>query len=68
PKTETRTVGGHEITYRDVDGHEEVRIDGRPMPFFQAENGYQLEANAYEPPQPTLLDAAEEYAKTIPTD
>ena len=68
PVVETRTMDSHEIFYREIDGREEVRIDGKIMPFFHVEAGYQLKANAYEEPLPTLLDAAEAFAKTIPAN
>lgn len=66
PEVETREVEGHEIEYRRVGDREEVRIDGELMPFFRVGDSYQLEANAYAPEKPTLLDAAEAFAKTIP--
>lgn len=68
PVVKTRTVDVHELVYREIEGREEVRINGRLMPFFHVEAGYQLEANAYEQPLPTLLDAAEAFAKTIPAN
>lgn len=66
PKFETLDVDSHKVIYREFNGREEVRIDGKCMPFFHIRSGYQLKANAYEPPRPTLLEAAAAYAKSIP--
>ncbi len=66
PKVETRNVKGHRIEYRKIMNLEEVTIDGEPAPFFRAGKYYNLEADAYAPEQPTLLAAAESYAKRLP--
>ena len=66
PKVETRNVKGHRIEYRKIKDFEEVTVDGAPAPFFRAGKYYNLEAAAYAPKQPTLLAAAESYAKRLP--
>ena len=66
PKIQTRDVKGHRIEYRKIMDFEEVTIDGEPAPFFRAGKCYNLEADAYAPEQPTLLAAAESYAKRMP--
>lgn len=66
PKVEARKVGGHRIEYHKTGELEEITIDGEPTPFFRVGKSYSLEANAYGPEQPTLLAAAESYAKRLP--
>lgn len=66
PKVEARKVGGHRIEYHKTGDLEEITIDGEPAPFFRVGKSYSLEANAYGPEQPTLLAAAESYAKRLP--
>lgn len=66
PKVEARKVGGHRIEYHKTGDLEEITIDGEPAPFFRVGKSYNLEANAYGPEQPTLLAAAESYAKRLP--
>lgn len=65
--TESREIGGHKITYRKVGELEEIEIDGELVRFFRVGKRYQLERAAYEDPYDSLLDAAEAFAKTLPS-
>ena len=62
----TEEVDGHTVEYRKIADLEEVRIDGRPMQYFRVGDDYQLEANAYAPAQPTLMEAACAFAEALP--
>lgn len=66
-KTESRRVGGHLVEYRKTGGAERVTVDGEAKSFFRVGKEYQLEANAYGESCSKLLDAAEAYARTLPT-
>ena len=63
---ETQVVNGHRIEYRRIQDVQQVTIDGEPIPFFRTGADYNLELDAYSSPQPTLISAAEEYAKQLP--
>ena len=66
PLVETKDVNGHRIECRKIKDFEEVTIDGEPVAFFRVGKSYSLELDAYSPEQPTLLDAAQAYAKRLP--
>ena len=62
----TKDVNGHRIECRKISDIEEVTIDGEPFSFFRVGEDYTLELDAYTPNQPTLILAAEQYAKQLP--
>lgn len=66
PEVATRDINGHRIECRKIGDFEEVTIDGELVPFFRVGKSYNLELDAYSPEQPTLLDAAQAFAKQLP--
>ncbi len=60
------TVEGHGVEVREREGKEELWIDGERRKFFVTPDGYTLHADAYAPPQKTLLDAVKNYLSKKP--
>ena len=71
PSSEKHTPGvhsveGHAVEIREREGNEELWIDGERQRFFVTEDGYTLHADAYVPPQKTLLQAVKNYLRKHP--
>jgi hypothetical protein len=60
------TLEGHAVEIREREGNEELWIDGERRKFFVTPDGYTIHADAYAPPQKTLLEAVKNYLRTKP--
>jgi hypothetical protein len=66
PSIEKHSVEGRSVEIRKREGKEELWIDGVRRRFFVTEDGYTLHADAYAPPQKSLLQAAKVYLRKQP--
>jgi hypothetical protein len=60
------TVEGHTVEIREREGNQELWVDGERWRFFVTPDGYTIDADAYAPPQKSLLDAVKNYLRTKP--
>lgn len=58
---EAHQVAGHSVEIRTLEDREELRIDGVRTKFFVTEDGYNLDAAAYDRPYKSLLDAVKAF-------
>ena len=56
---------GHDIEVRPLGNGAELQIDGKVHKVLRSDDGYNLEADAYAPPKPTLLEAAKTYVEKL---
>jgi hypothetical protein len=62
---ETHQIAGHSVEIRRSKDREELRIDGVRTKFFVTEDGYNLDAAAYERPYKTLLEAVKSFLESL---
>lgn len=58
---EVHQIAGHSVEIRRAEDREELRIDGVRTKFFVTEDGYNLDAAAYERPYKTLIEAVKAF-------
>lgn len=61
-----RTIEGHTVEIREHEGREALWLDGKRQRFFVTPDGYTLDADAYAPPQKSLLQAVKNYLHKRP--
>ncbi|MFA7441277.1 MAG: hypothetical protein WCZ66_09970 [Sphingomonadaceae bacterium] len=62
----TCKLEGYTVEIRILDGKEQLWIDGMRRKFFVTQDGYTLHADAFAPPQKTLLGAVKQYLEKKP--
>ncbi len=62
----THTIDGHAVEIRKREDTEELWINGERRNFFVTDDGYTLHADAYAPPQKTLIEAVKKYLSLKP--
>jgi len=64
PNVETHQIAGHSVEIHRLEDREELRIDGVRTKFFVTEDGYNLDAAAYERPYKSLLEAVKAFLES----
>ena len=64
PNVETHQIAGRTVEIQQFKDREELRIDGVRTKFFKTEDGYNLDAAAYERPSKTLLAAVKAFLES----
>lgn len=62
----TYKLEGYTVEIRVREGKEQLWIDGVRRKFFVSQDGYTLHADAFAPPQKTLLAAVKQYLENKP--